>query len=142
MSSIKESDDGNIFELINEECQLEDKWLEDKRKEKTTILKQMKWNVLVHDFNNGNIIECNIIRKSLIDDIERKSPNTMSELKEIIDSWAKYHYWSKAEYEIAVGGLFSKYPEEFEKIDVYRQIKMNLDRITEYVNNKLQIVRK
>ena len=31
--------------------------------------------------------------------------------------------------------------DEFEKIDIYRQIRMNLDRITEYVNNKLQIIK-
>ena len=38
-----------------------------------------------------------------------------------------------------VGGLFAKHPEEFEKIDIYRQIEMNLDRITEYVNKELRL---
>ena len=63
----------------------------------------------------------------------------LKELREEIRSWAIYHYWCKSEFEIAVGGLFAKSLEDFEKIDAYRQIEMNLDRITEYVNNTLRI---
>lgn len=49
-----------------------------------------------------------------------------------------YHYWSKCEHEILVGDLFTE-EDDFKKIDAYRQIEMNLDRITEYVINELKI---
>ena len=50
-----------------------------------------------------------------------------------------YHYWSRSEYEIAVGGLHSKYPENFEKIDAYHQLEMNLDHIVDYINDYLEM---
>ena len=53
-----------------------------------------------------------------------------------------YHYWSKTECEMAIGPLWPKELkdlEKFEKIDMYRQIEMNLDRITEYIINKMEI---
>lgn len=102
---------------------------------------RLEWNVLMQDFNSGKIKNYNIFRNDFILEIQSAKIKTYLELREYIDNWAKYHYWSRTEYEISVGGLFSKYPDEFEKIDIYRQIKMNLDRITEYVNNKLQIIK-
>ena len=106
---------------------------------------KLEWNVLIYDFNSRKIKFYNIFRNDFILEIRNKSKSkkikTYLELKEYINNWAKYHYWSKIEYEIAVGGLFSEYPDDFEKMDIYRQIAMNLDRITEYVNNKLQIVK-
>ena len=100
----------------------------------------LEWNVLIHDFNKDKIKKYNIFRADLFEDIKDAKCKTFGELREIIDKWAKYHYWAKAEYEIAVGGLFSKYPEKFEKIDIYRQIEINLDRITEYVGKNLGIL--
>lgn len=106
---------------------------------------ELEWNVLIYDFNSRKIKFYNIFRNDFILEIRNKSKSkkikTYLELKEYINNWAKYYYWSKIEYEIAMGGLFSAYPDEFEKMDIYKQITMNLDRITEYVNNKLQIVK-
>ena len=100
----------------------------------------LEWNVLIHDFNKDKIKKYNIFRADLFEDIKDAKCKTFGELREIIDKWAKCHYWARAEYEIAVGGLFSKYPEKFEKIDIYRQIEMNLDRITEYIGKDLGIL--
>lgn len=50
-----------------------------------------------------------------------------------------YYYWSRCECEIAVGDLFAKYPDEYEKIDAFRQIEMNLDRMVEYIIRELDI---
>ena len=49
-----------------------------------------------------------------------------------------YHYWCKCEYEIFIGSFLTK-EDDLEKIDAYRQIEMNLDRITEYIINELKI---
>lgn len=70
--------------------------------------------------------------------VQRKTIKNYTELKQYIKSWAMYHYWSKCEHEILVGGLFSNW-DKYGKIDAYRQIEMNLDRITEYVIKELKI---
>ncbi len=98
---------------------------------------QLEWNVLFNDFNSDKIVKYNIFYNGWEKEVLKNNPKTLSELKEEITKWAKYHYWCKTEFEIAVGGLFSKYPEKFEKIDIYRQIEMNLDRITEYIYRNL-----
>jgi hypothetical protein len=50
-----------------------------------------------------------------------------------IDSLAKYCFWSKREYEISVGDAFDENLDNYEKIDVYRQVAMNISIITDYV---------
>ena len=47
----------------------------------------------------------------------------------------------KARYIVPTISSGKSYVTEFEKIDIYRQIRINLDRITEYVNNKLKIIK-
>jgi hypothetical protein len=43
-----------------------------------------------------------------------------------------YHYWSKCEAEMFVSGFGRN--DEPEKVDIWQQIEMNLDRIVDYVN--------
>jgi hypothetical protein len=104
---------------------------------------KLEWCVLIEDFNSRQIKNYNIFGQKFIEEIHKKvrtkKITNLKELREEIRSWAIYHYWCKSEFEIAVGGLFAKSLEDFEKIDAYRQIEMNLDRITEYVNNTLRI---
>ena len=57
-------------------------------------------------------------------------------LKKLILNWSRRKYWCKSEYEILVGDLSCKASE---KIDAFRQIEMNIDRITEYVNKELDL---
>lgn len=101
------------------------------------------WNVLNKDFNSKKIKKYNIFGRGFVEELHKKvlkkEVSTYKELKEFINNWARYYYWSRTEFEIAVGGLFARDIEEFEKIDVYRQVEMNLDRITEYVNGELRL---
>ena len=105
---------------------------------------KLEWNVLRHDWNKNAIINFNIFGTMFIEklhkEVLKKEIKSMSDLKDFIDSWARYHYWSKAEHEIIVSGLSERDIEE--KIDIYRQISMNLDRITEYVANELKVFKK
>lgn len=100
----------------------------------------LKWNVLNYDFNKDKIIEYNIFDKefeyNIKNAIKNKQILNYSELKSYIKKEFKYKYWSRTEYEISVSGLFSK---NSEKIDIYKQLEMNLDRITEYINNELRL---
>ena len=52
---------------------------------------------------------------------------TLGWLKELIDRKSKYMYWSRCEYECIVHGWPVR--KNNHKMDVYEQIKMNLDNI-------------
>lgn len=105
--------------------------------------KKLVWNVLLHDFNSDKIITYNVFsdefKENLYKEYRKKKINNKLELKEYIKSKMMYRYWSRSEYEIAVGGLHSKHPENFEKIDAYYQLEMNLDHIVDYINNYLEM---
>ena len=105
--------------------------------------KKLVWNVLLHDFNSDKIITYNVFgdefKENLYKEYRKKKINNKLELKEYIKSKMMYRYWSRSEYEIAVGGLYSKHPENFEKIDAYYQLEMNLDHIVDYINDYLEM---
>lgn len=101
----------------------------------------LTWNVLNYSWDDKKIVNYNIIRQDLIDKIvkkyRKKELKNIEELKQLIKGWAMYHYWSRYEYEILAGD-FSEKPD-LEKIDVYRQIEMNLDRLTEYISREMRL---
>lgn len=104
---------------------------------------KLEWNVLNYDFNKKEIVQKNIFYESFILDLKNKIEigeiKNYSQLASFIDSWAKYRYWSKAEYEILVGNIFEENTNNFKKIDIYYQIKLNFYNIVDYVNEKLEI---
>lgn len=103
----------------------------------------LEWNVLNWDNNLKKVKSINILDDDLktiiYKNIRSKKIKNYKELKEFLDRRFQYHYWSRCEYEIAIGSIFMKDIIEAEKIDVYDQIKINLDRITEYIINKMEI---
>ena len=104
---------------------------------------KLEWYVLEHDFNSKSIKNSNILEYLDIEDlhksvVKKKEIKNIEELKDYLRGEMFYYLHSRAEHEIMVGGLFSK-EEEYEKIDAFRQIEMNLDQMTEYVNKKLEI---
>lgn len=104
---------------------------------------KLEWNVLLWDNNQNKVRNYNIFYHGFIERlhkeiVRKKSIKTYADLKEYIKRWAMYNYWCKCEFEIFIGDFLTK-EEDFEKIDAYRQIEMNLDRITEYVINELKI---
>lgn len=60
-------------------------------------------------------------------------------LKDYLKNEFMYHYWSKSEMEYLVHGFFKKDCEKATKLDVWYQIELNLDMITNYVIDKMQI---
>lgn len=105
--------------------------------------KKLEWNVLRHDFNSDRIVTYNVLGDAFKEDLYKqyksKKITNLSELKEYLKRQFMYYYWSKCEHEIAMGGLSSKHPEEFEKIDVWRQLEINLDHIVNYINTYLEM---
>lgn len=107
---------------------------------------QLIWNVLCLNGNNSEVQNCNIFsdnfKQEIYKQIKNKKITNYTQLKEYVKNWAMYHYWSKTECEMAIGPLWPKELkdlEKFEKIDMYRQIEMNLDRIVEYIINTMEI---
>ena len=102
----------------------------------------LEWKVLRHDFNSDKIVEYNVFSDYFVNKlhiaIRKKEVANYEQLKKYIKNYFLYYFWCKSECEIMVGGLFTKEPN-LTKIDIYTQLKMNLDRITEYVNRELRI---
>lgn len=106
----------------------------------------LTWNVLVaNDFDKKTVRSYNILGHSfaeeLAKEIKRKKISNRDQLKEHLKREFMYHYWSKSEFEIAVGGLFTKY-EDLEKLDVWYQIEMNFDNIIDYIIWKMDLFKK
>lgn len=103
---------------------------------------KLEYYALNHDFNSDKIYFINVLAyikpEELRKKIKKGEIHSFDTLKEYLDKEFMYHFWSRSEYEIQVGGLFSK-EDKFEKWDVYQQTKPNLDMITEYVINKCKI---
>lgn len=103
----------------------------------------MRWNVMYEDFNTRKIKQTNILSNSFPEElakaIKKEKITNREQLKTYLKQEFIHRYWSKSEYEIAVGGLHSKYPEEFEKIDVWYQIEMNFDHIIDYIIREMRL---
>lgn len=96
----------------------------------------MKWYVLKYNFNKGKIENFNIFDSSRFNEcVEKllKKYITFEDFKEKLDKDLMYCFWSKREYEIMCADLFETNIEKYEKIDVYRQLKPNLDILARYI---------
>lgn len=99
----------------------------------------MEWYVLLHSFNKDKMISYNIFNNSkLNEELEELKKKFIS--KEIfiseLDRTLRWCFWSKAEYEIMAGDLFEKDLDKYEKIDVYQQLKPNLNALADYIINQ------
>lgn len=87
------------------------------------------FNVINYDFNKKKFIAYDIIPYlvGVYKKLEEK-PKTYKELQSFIEKESRYQFWGRCEYEI----ILVDWPcqRESEKWDVYEQIKMNLDTIT------------
>ena len=81
---------------------------------------------------NNEIIRYNILK---IFEGKIKKQKNKSELKEWLEKEFKYYYLSRAEHEVIVSDLFNKTSK---KIDIWYQIELNLDIITDYVWQKMK----
>lgn len=96
----------------------------------------LSWKVLNYDINKSKVVDYEVFNTKYEEELKKARKNKKfidrESLKEYLRKDFQYYFWSKTEYEIMVGGLSEKFNIP-EKIDVYRQLLMNLDRITDYV---------
>lgn len=100
----------------------------------------LEWYVLRYDFNSDKVVSYNVmigIAEEIHKAIKKKEVYNKASLKEFLKRKFMYQYWSRAEYEMLISGF--SHNSEPEKIDIYRQLEMNLDRIVEYVNMKCDL---
>ena len=101
--------------------------------------KKLEWYVLNYSCNKKKVVPYNIFYQDFIDGLykeyKKKNILTKDDLKEYIKRYC-FNYMGRVEYEIMVGDLFDDI-NKYEKIDVYTQIMMNIDRIVDYVNKEL-----
>lgn len=100
----------------------------------------LEWYVLKYDFNSNEIVNYNVmigLAEKLHKKVKKKEVYDKKTLKEFLQREFMSQYWARCEYEILVSGLFNK--SEKEKIDIWRQLEMNLDNIVEYVNLKCDL---
>lgn len=96
----------------------------------------MEWYVLLHDFNKDKVISYNIFNNSKLDkELKELKENFISKENFVseLDRILRWCFWSKSEYEIVVGDLFEKDLDKYEKIDVYQQLKPNLNTLADYI---------
>ena len=98
--------------------------------------KELKWYVLCYDFNTHEIEHYNIFHNANLwsDRIGipklLKDYTTFDNFKKELESLFKYCFLTKSEYEILVSGLIE---DKQYKLDVWYQIKPNLDLIARYI---------
>lgn len=108
------------------------------------------------DFNSKKVKRINILQGIEVE-IAKKIKSSKNSYKHIenretLKSFLKtefmHYYWSKCEMEYAIGDLFicegknvtvDDIREKLIKLDVWYQIEPNLDVITDYVINKMEI---
>jgi len=92
-----------------------------------------KFNVIIEDINRKEFIPYDVIPYlvSCYNKAEEK-PSTFDEFKKFIERKAMYQWWSRCQYEIIISSWPSTRGTE-EKWDVYKQVMMNIDVVTDLV---------
>ena len=99
----------------------------------------LEWYVLRWDSNAKKVMNYNILqwrKEDIAKEVRSGHVYNKSILREYLKTVFMYEYWSKTECEFYISDLHGN---DYEKIDIWRQIEPNLDRIVEYVNEKMEL---
>ena len=102
-------------------------------------VKNVEWYVLRWDSNSKKVINYNILewrKEDIAKEVRSGRVYNKSILREYLKTTFMYDYWSKTECEFFISDLHG---DEYEKIDIWRQIEPNLDLIVDYVNAKMDL---
>lgn len=90
----------------------------------------MEFNVIIYNFNLQKMEPYNIIPhlEQCYNELKVK-PKSFEKIKEFILHETRYYFWRRCEYEIILKDWPNGKIEE--KWDIYDQIEMNIDSITE-----------
>lgn len=88
------------------------------------------FNVIINDYNRGTFKPYDIMPYLINEYNEAEvKPASFQKFKEFVEQTALYQWWSRCEYEI----ILVDWPSQkvSEKWDVYQQVMMNIDLVTE-----------
>lgn len=100
---------------------------------------ELEWYVLRWDVNIKGTTDYNIfagLTEDLCKNLRAKKITNKNELKEYLKRKFMYYYWSKTECEMYISDLHGN---DYEKVDMWKQIKPNLNNIVDYVNTKYDL---
>ena len=94
-----------------------------------------QFNVIIYDFNKDDYVPYDVI-PYLVDRYKecRSKPKIFKDFKNFIIAEAKYQWWSRCEYEIILVNFPNNKTDK--KVDIFWQIMLNIDLITEIVMNE------
>lgn len=96
------------------------------------------FNVILHDFNECKFVPYDVIPYfiRIYNSIKSNRPCSFKECKEFILKEAKYEFWGRCEYEI----ILESWPIDRtkEKWDIYKQILLNIDLVTQVFMNNIK----
>ena len=100
-----------------------------------------KYNVIIYNVNLKKMVTYDVVpyfvsEYKLLKPKQKSIIKTFNDLKSFVKSKAFYQFWARCEYEI----ILSDWPPSgkiSEKWDVYDQIMLNLDFVTEAVANNI-----
>ena len=102
---------------------------------------KLEWYVLRWNNNKSNrrVEEYNILH-NLVEDIAKEvragHVYNKSILREYLKTELMWRYWSKTECEFYISDLHG---DNYEKVDMWRQIYPNLDNIVNYINEEMEL---
>ena len=102
------------------------------------IMNELEWYVLNYDFNRKKVEYFNIFNNNYFTKCVEELVENFTTLEDFISLLEKklmYCFWSKREYEIFVGDAFEENVDNYEKIDVYSQVKPNIKALAKYIIN-------
>lgn len=103
---------------------------------------KLEWYAIRWEFNKERRERINVlsgIKEEIVKEVRKGGIKSREDLRFWLKNRLMYRYWCKAEMEVLIGGMFSEYPKEFEKIDVWEQLEPNLDRIVDYIIEEMKI---
>lgn len=110
---------------------------------------KLEWYAFRYDWNSHKLVFTNVLCNMEKEIAEKLKKGAKDNWRPVTDytsfrEWLKsdfmYHYWSKSEHEVIIADLFdNKDDSKWEKHDIWWQLEPNLDRICEYIINKMEI---
>lgn len=99
-----------------------------------------KFNVIVSNFNTSEFEAYDVIPYLMDKYKEAKDkPESFDELKKFVKTTAMYQWWSRCEYEIILDHWPPFKDHKYQKkIDVYDQVIMNIDIVTEILQDAIK----
>lgn len=105
-------------------------------------LPELEWNVMLYSDIDGcgkmvafNIFNSHRFHMDIEELFQQKEMLDETTFSRRVESAAMYTFWSRYEYEIAVGPLFKIDEKICAKVDVYEQLKLNWPHLIRYLYN-------